>query len=127
MSDRNGRIFAGLSQVSYAGDPFDLGYGVTFRSVYAHLFAAPMMSFARASDGAHHPPPWRAARGGFAYDIEAELAVPASRDLPGGLTAEETAVLIASLLRLARHAYLMVPVLSDHPFDEAAPADGEPR
>lgn len=126
MKDTSHRLFAGFSQVSYEGEPYDLGHGVTFRSVYAHLFAAPMVAFARAPKGEPHPPPWRAARGGFAWDIEAELAVPAADELPGGHTAKEIALLIASLLRLARHAYLTVPVISDHPFDEAATANEAP-
>lgn len=70
--------------VTYDGEPFDLGRGITLRSTYAHLFAASMMAFARASEGKPHPAPWRAARGGYGYDIEAELAVPTGGELPVG-------------------------------------------
>jgi hypothetical protein len=122
MTDSNPMLYAGLSHATYAGEPFDLGHGVVLRQVYAHLFAANMMAFSRASDGKPHPAPWRAARGGYGYDIEAELAVGKSEKLPGGLNAEDTIWLIAALLRLAKYAYLMVPVVSDTPFDAAATA-----
>jgi hypothetical protein len=43
-------LYAGLSHVSYSGVPFELGHGIILRSTYAHLFAANMMAFARASE-----------------------------------------------------------------------------
>jgi hypothetical protein len=85
-----------------------------------------MMAFGRASAGKPHPAPWRAARGGISYDIEIELAVPADQKLPGGINAEAAVSLIASLLRLAEYAYLMVPVISDVPFEAAATSAREP-
>ena len=119
-------LYAGFSHVTYAGEPFDLGHGIVLRSTYAHLFAANMMAFARATAGKPHPAPWRAARGGFSYDIEIELAVPTGQNLPGGLGAEDAVWLIAALLRLAEYAYLMVPVISDVPLDAAAASKQEP-
>ncbi|PSJ54962.1 hypothetical protein C7I84_23455 [Mesorhizobium ephedrae] len=113
-----------MSHVTYDGEPFDLGHGITLRSTYAHLFAANMMAFARATEGKHHPAPWRAARGGFGYDIEAELAT--GEKLPGGLSADDGVWLIAALLRLAEYAYLMVPVISDVSFDAAPTSKQEP-
>jgi hypothetical protein len=126
MTEAQPRLYAGLSHVTYSGEPFELGHGVVIRSTYAHLFAANMMAFARASEGKPHPPPWRAARGGFSYDIEIELAVPTARKLPGGLSAEDAVWLIAALLRLGKYPYLMVPVISDLPFDAAATSKQEP-
>jgi hypothetical protein len=126
MTEAKPTLYAGLSHVTYGGEPFDLGHGITLRSTYAHLFAANMMAFARAADGKAHPAPWRAARGGFGYDIEAELAVPTGGQLPGGLSADDAVWLIAALLRLAEYAYLMVPVISDVSFDEAPTSKQEP-
>ena len=125
MADRRRntpRIFAGLSEASlpYA---IDLGHGVSLRPTYTHLFAANMMAFQKAEHGKPHPAPWKPARGGFAYDIQIELSVPADIPLPGGRSATEVIRLIASLLRLARYPYLMVPVTSDHPFDAAGAED----
>lgn len=119
-------LYAGLSHVTYNGEPFDLGCGIILRSTYAHLFAANMMAFARAREGKPHPAPWRAARGGFSYDIEVELAVPTGMDFPGGISSEDTVWLIAALLRMVRHAYLMVPVISDVSFDSAPTSKQEP-
>ncbi|MGY0778502.1 hypothetical protein ACW7BC_11470 [Azospirillum argentinense] len=85
-----------------------------------------MMAFARATKGKLHPAPWRAARGGFSYDIEAELAVPTTSELPGGMNAEDVVWLVVALLRLAKYLYLMVPIISDHPFDAAATSEQEP-
>lgn len=81
-------IFAGLSRVTFVGEPLVLGYGIVLRSTYAHLFATNMMAFASAPEGKPHPPPWRAARGGFGYDVGVELAVPTAGKLPGGLSPE---------------------------------------
>ncbi|MEQ9606693.1 MAG: hypothetical protein RLN99_03395 [Kiloniellaceae bacterium] len=126
MTEAQPTLYAGLSHVTYDGEPFDLGHGIVLRPTYAHLFAANMMAFARATEGKPHPAPWRAARGGFSYDIEAELAVPTGRELPGGFSAEDAAWLIAALLRLAKYAYLMVPVVSDVSFDAAPTSKQEP-
>jgi hypothetical protein len=126
MSNFEPKLYAGLSHITYEGEPFDLGHGIILRSTYAHLFAANMMAFGRAAEGKPHPAPWRAARGGFGYDIEAELAVPTDEKLPGGLSGEDAAWLIAALLRLAEYAYLMVPVISDVSFGDAATSEQEP-
>jgi hypothetical protein len=126
MIESPSMLYAGVSHVTYVGEPFDLGHGIVLRSTYAHLFAANMMAFARATDGKPHPAPWRAARGGFGYDVELELAVPNDQRLPGGLSGEDTVWLIAALLRLLEYAYLMVPVISDVPFDAAATSKQEP-
>lgn len=126
MTEALSTLYAGMCHVTYDGEAFDLGHGVTLRSTYAHLFAANMMAFGRAAVGKAHPAPWRAARGGFGYDVEIELAVPTEQKLPGGLSGEDVVWLIAALLRLAEYAYLMVPVISDVPFGDAATSEQEP-
>ena len=119
-------LYAGLSQIRYCGEPFELGHGIVLRSTYAHLFTANIMAFERAPKGKPHPAPWRAARGGLGYDVEVELSVPLGQKLPGELSAEDGAWLIAALLRLAEYAYLMVPVISDVSFGDAATSRQEP-
>jgi hypothetical protein len=126
MIESRAILYAGIAHVTYTGEPFDLGHGIILKSTYAHLFAANMMAFGRATKGKPHPAPWRAARGGLSYDIDIELAVPACQELPGGLAAEDAIWLIAALLRLAEYAYLMVPVISDVPFEAAAASKQEP-
>jgi hypothetical protein len=126
MTEAQPTLYAGLSHATYEGEPLDLGHGIVLRSTYAHLFAANMMAFGRATKGKSHPAPWRAARGGFGYDVEIELAVPTGQKLPGGLSSEDAVWLIAALLRLAEYAYLMVPVISDVSFGDAATSKQEP-
>lgn len=84
------------------------------------------MAFGRATEGKAHPAPWRAAKGGFGYDVEIELSVPIEQKLPGGLSGDESIWLIAALLRLAKYAYLIVPVISDLSFGDAATSKQEP-
>lgn len=126
MTEAQPTLYAGLARVAYDGEPYDFGHGIVLRSTYAHLFAANMMAFARATEGRPHPAPWRAARGGFSYDIEAELVVPTDGKLPGGLSADDAVWLIAALLRLAEYPYLMVPIISDVSFEAAPTSKQEP-
>ena len=127
MTEVQPTIYAGLSNVNYRGETFNLGYGVKLKATYAYLFAAPMMAFAKAEPGKASPAPWHATQGGgFSYHIEAEIAVSEPNELPGSLTPEEVVWLIAALLRLAEYAYLIVPVLSDHAFDEVSTSSQKP-
>jgi hypothetical protein len=84
------------------------------------------MAFSRAPPGGTHPTPWRAAEGGFSYDVEVELSVPKAAALPGGLDTEGAIWWIAALMRLAHYPYLLVPVISDQPFSQAATAKRAP-
>ncbi len=115
-------VYAGISRARLSVEHFEFGHGVKIRTVYAHLFSTPMMAFERAEHGKPHPAPWRAATGGgYAHDIEAELSVSASENLPSDISAERAIALIASLLRL-QNLTLTVPILSDFPLDEASTA-----
>jgi hypothetical protein len=118
--------YAGFSNVTLSVDAFELGHGLSLRPTYAHLMAPHMMAFSPAQAGKPHPPPWRAAKGGFAYDITVELAVPIGVDLPGGLSVQDTIWWIAALLRIAGHPYLPVPVISDISFSQIAGLRSEP-
>lgn len=126
MLEERPNLYAGLSHVTYSGDPFELGHGVVLRSTYAHLFATNMMAFGRAIEGKAHPAPWHPARGGFSYDIEIELTVPSYQKMPGDFSGEEIVWLIAALLRLVEYPYLMVPIISDLPFDAVATSKRPP-
>ena len=126
MNEAPPKLYAGLSHVTFDGEPFDLGHGVTIKATFAHFFAANMMAFGKASPGKPHPAPWRAARGGFGYDVEIELSVPIDQKLPARFHAEDVVWLIAALLRLAGYAHLMVPVISDISFCDAVTAKQEP-
>ncbi|MDX6576350.1 MAG: hypothetical protein QOE96_2303 [Blastocatellia bacterium] len=119
-------LYGGVSGVTLATDSFDLGERVEIRQTFAHLFSANMMAFARPEPGRHHPSPWRAAKGGFAYDIEVEIRAPSRTSLGESFDAKETIWWIAALLRMAHFPYLSVPVISNHSFSEVSQSDQEP-
>lgn len=119
-------LYGGVSGVQLAIERFDLGEGVEIRKTYAHLFSANMMAFERAGPGGYHPAPWKAAKGGFGYDIGAEIRAPERTSLGASFDAKETIWWVAALLRLARFPYLSVPVISTHSFNEISRSDQEP-
>lgn len=126
VSTKTEFLYGGVSGVTLATDCFDLGEGVEIRQTFAHLFSANMMAFVRPEPGRHHPPPWRAAKGGFAYDIEAEIRAPTRTSLGESFDAKETIWWIAALLRMARFPYLSIPVISNYSFSEISQTDREP-
>jgi len=74
-----------------------------------------MMAFKPAPAGRHHPSPWKAARGGFSFDITAELTIPAALEEKHGAKVS-IAKTIVFLLRLGINPSTTVPVLSNYPF-----------
>jgi hypothetical protein len=110
-------IFGGIMNVKLADTSFDLGGGIQLKQTFAHLMSVNMMAFAPPKEERHHPGPWKAARGGFGYDINVEIQVPIDGSRSSSRQATETIWLFAALVRLARCPYLMVPVISSHPFD----------
>jgi hypothetical protein len=119
-------MFGGIMNVDLAERSFDLGSGVRLERTFAHLMSVNLMAFAPAKEGRHHPGPWKAAKGGFGYDISVEIQVPTDGTLPGSLQPREAIWLIAALVRLAKCPYLMVPVISSHPFRAIADSPEEP-
>ncbi len=119
-------LYGGLSNVEIEEGKVDLGHGVFLRPTYAHLMSTNIVAFDRPPPGKPHPPPWRAAGGGYGYDIEVELAVPNETELPGGLSAEDAIWWIAALIRLMGFPFLSVPIIADRPFSEAARSEDQP-
>jgi hypothetical protein len=119
-------VYAGISGVTLEPETFDLGEGIVLTRTYAHLMSPCLMAFAPPGPQGHHPAPWKAAKGGFSFDIQVELKVPSSTRLGDSLNAREVVWLIAALLRVLQWAFLTVPVLSDHPFHLVPKIDEEP-
>jgi hypothetical protein len=119
-------LFGGVSGITLNAESFDFGEGVVIRRTYAHLFSANMMAFARPEPGHHHPAPWRAAKGGFGYDIEAEIQAPAQTSLGKSFDAKDIIWWIAALIRMARFPYISIPVISNRSFNEISHSQGEP-
>jgi hypothetical protein len=119
-SSKSNFLYAGLSGISVPQDHFDLGHGVSLKSTFAHIFSAPMVAFSPAEPGKAHKGPWRAARGGYGFDVHVEMCIPLGSKLPGKLSPEDTVILLAALIRLAAHPYMLVSVLADGPLEAEA-------
>lgn len=122
----DGYLFGGVCGVTLPVKSFSLGDGVELRQTFAHLFSANMMAFSPAGPKGYHPAPWKAARGGFGYDIKVEIRAPRQTSLGESFDAKETIWWIAALLRLARFPYLSVPVISDYSFQDIPGIKEEP-
>ena len=108
----NADIFLGLSGFSIE-EEIVLGEGIRLRPLYAHLFAPFMMAFSPpASAGAHHPGPWSAAKGGFNFDLSAELEVSGEIGAKLG-SAFKAGVTVIALLRIWTDPSIIAPVLGD--------------
>jgi hypothetical protein len=122
--ENNPSYFGGLSGITADVDCFEFAEGITLRRTYAHLMSTNVMAFSPAPPGQHHPAPWRAAQGGFAFDINVEIAVSADSAARLSLTPDDTLWLVAALLRL-EHPYVSVPVIADMSFSDAAASKAE--
>lgn len=127
ISDKEpGCLFGGVFGVTLPMESFSLGEGVALRQTFSHLFSANMMAFAPPGPEGYHPAPWKAAKGGFGYDIAVEICAPPRTSLGESFDARETIWWIAALLRLARFPYLSVPVISDYSFRDIPNIKEEP-
>lgn len=108
-------VHAGLSGITLEEEAFELGQGVVLSRTYAHLMAPFLMAFNPASPGGAHPAPWKAASGGFGFDVTAELLIPHT-----SADSHEERIGIARtilfLLRLGVNPATTLPVFSSHPF-----------
>jgi hypothetical protein len=114
-------LYAGISGPTFEIDAFDLGSGIVVSRTYAHLMAPFMMAFRPAPPGQHHPPPWRAAKGGFGFDIFLQVEAPPVLPLPWDQ--RTTLWWLIALLRLRVGPRLIVPVLASASFVEAVNTD----
>jgi len=114
-----GDIHAGLSGIELEGSEFDLGEGILLRRTYAHQFAPFMLAFAKPNLGQPHPGPWKAARGGFAFDITAELFIPSSLEKEYGSNVD-LALLLVFLLRLGVNPAVTLPAFANASFNRLA-------
>lgn len=108
-------VYAGLSGLRLDGEFFDLGHGVTIRSVYSHVMAPFVIALTRAEPGKHHPGPWKSIDGGLQYELVAEVCVPETtpRDHEATL---RTAKAVVFLLRIGVDPAVTAPVFSNHSF-----------
>lgn len=119
-------LFAGFSGAQLGVGSYELGEGVVLKRTYAHLMSPCIMAFARPGPNGYHPGPWRAAKGGFGFDIHIEVRVPDYSILGKSIDPSDTVWWIAALLRIAQVPFLTVPVISDRPFEAARDTEREP-
>ena len=117
-----GNLHAGLSGIELEEDDFDLGEGIRLRRTYAHQFAPFMLAFAKPNPGQPHPGPWKATRGGFAFDITAELYIPAALEEKYGSNVG-LARLLVFLLRLGVSPAVTLPAFANASFNSLAKMD----
>ncbi len=118
-------FYGGIAGASLPMEMFELGQGISLHKTYAHLFSPCVMAFAPAPSGGHHPPPWKTAHGGFAFDITIELRVPNGLEY-GGIEGKELALLLIGLMRLSAAPYLTMPVSCDMSFADVVQSPQEP-
>jgi hypothetical protein len=109
-------VYAGLSGLELDEQHFELGHGVCLTRTYAHLMAPFLMAFKPAPPGLHHPGPWKAASGGFGFDVNAELMIPASAEERFG-SKIGVARTILFLLRLGVNPATTLPIFANYPFN----------
>ena len=109
-------LYLGLSNIVLSEDRFELGPGISLSRTYAHLMAPCLMAFKPAPPGMPHPGPWKAASGGFGFDVVAELKIA-----PEACSNAEPWTIANALLFLIRlwlDPEVTAPVVSSHPFGE---------
>ena len=109
-------LYAGLSGATLPVDEYELGHGVTLSKTYAHFMAPFLMAFSPAQQGKPHPTPWKAANGGFGFDIHCQLFVPKEFKQPYWFDHVNTIWWITALLRLKASTQIFVPVIANENF-----------
>jgi hypothetical protein len=112
-------LHAGLSGLELAEDSLDLGEDILLKRTYAHQFAPFMLAFAKPKAGQPHPGPWKAANGGFAFDITAELFIPAALEKKYE-SKVGLARLLVFLLRLGVNPAITLPAFANASFSALA-------
>lgn len=129
-------LFGGFAGAELVVDSFHFGEGIILSRTFAHLMAPFLMAFAPADPGKPHPAPWKAAQGGFGFDVVAELAIPKDFNPPTWFDHINTVWWFAALLRLRATPLVSVPVIASEPFSRAKdierdiqfwPIEAEPR
>jgi hypothetical protein len=120
-------IFGGLSGARLGVEQFEVASGLVIRQTFAHVMSPYIMAFAPPdSPSKPHPGPWRPVSGGGGFDVRIEVAL-AEGASPVGFDRVNTIWWTLSLMRLMTGLPLVLPVLSDTRFDEAAHSVHEPR
>ncbi len=118
-------LYGGLAGARLPVEEFDFGRGITVSRTYALLMAPFMMAFSPAERGRPHPSPWRAAKGGFGFDIHAQIHVPRDFKPSEWFDRLNTVWWFVALLRFRATPFVLVPVVASGPFAKAKDGDEE--
>lgn len=116
MNPNSDSLYAGISGIHLGVKSFEIGYGIILSQTFAHLMAPLIMAFAPAESGKPHPEPWSSVRGGFAFDINAQIYIPREFELPNWFDRLNTVWWIVALIRLRTTSMVSVPVIASRPF-----------
>lgn len=120
-------IYGGVSGARLGLEQFEVANGLVIRQTFAHVMSPYIMAFAPPdSPSKPHPGPWRPVSGGAGFDVRIEVAL-AEGASPVGFDRVNTIWWTLSLMRLMTGLPLVLPVLSDTRFAEAAHSVHEPR
>ena len=117
----SGDLFVGLSGLQLTGGSINLANGVKLESTFAHVMMPVTVAFSPPNDQGYHPPPWKAARGGFGHDITAQLIIPAAATTTV-IERLEMARVITFLIRLWSDPSITMPAASNMDFSRIAEA-----
>lgn len=119
--EKNQPVYAGLWGLPLR-DEIDFGHDVRLRPTYVHVMTHTMLAFSKPErPAAHHPAPWKATTGVSAYDVEAELCVPATY-MRKKVARLDVAKSLVALLRLYVHPDIRFAVNASQPFAGLATA-----
>jgi len=119
MNLTDGDIYGGLTGPQLPVAEFKFGSGISASRTFAHFMAPFMMAFAPPEKvGQHHPAPWRAAKGGFGFDVVTQLHIPASFRPEDWFDGLNTVWWFTALLRFIATPHILVPVIADAPFQD---------
>ncbi len=110
-------IYGCLTGIEIPNDRIEILPGIALRRVYVDTLGATMMAFTPPpTPKSHHPGPWAAVRGGFAFEgrVEVELTDMNAFD---GLTPSVVVWLVAAVLRLRMPTPIRLAVIGNMPFD----------
>lgn len=127
MNPNSCNLYAGLSNAQIAVEKFDFGHGIVLSKTYAHFMAPFLMAFAPAELGQPHPAPWKAASGGLAIDIFAELFIPQEFELPRWFDRINTVWWLTALMRLKGSPLVFTPVIASESFAAIPSIKHEPH
>ena len=123
MSLKEFELYGGLAGAELPVEQYNLGRGITLSKTFAHLMAPFMMAFGRPEPGEPHPAPWRAAKGGFGFDVLSQIHVPREFAPPNWFDRLNTVWWFVALLRFRASPYLVVPVVASGAFAKAVRDD----